>query len=157
MLFPLSTRFPCSGEGVVFQETQGLEISQLLGENLSHLPVLCAGMNLAVPQLREFHFPLCLCLTSVQPTPQWQPQVNRKYIGSSHAWKWPLKAEACSHVLCFLHKTAPNTDVIYWERSKQQKYICTEHRVYECLILIHSGVLGKAGIHAQHAGHSGCK
>lgn len=40
-----------------------------LGKNLSRSLVLCTGLNLAVTQLREFRFPLCLCLTSLHRCP----------------------------------------------------------------------------------------
>lgn len=66
--FQFPARFPCPLKKVVFQE-QSLEISLLLGENLSRLLVLCTGLNLAVTQLREFRFPLCLCLTSLHCCP----------------------------------------------------------------------------------------
>lgn len=95
MLFQLSTRFPCSRERVVFQETQNLEISWLLGENLSHLLVLCTGMNLAVAQLREFRFPLCLLSDkSTLHTSVMAPGESMIYR-SSYAIKCPLKAEVC--------------------------------------------------------------
>lgn len=47
--FPqLSTRFPLPCvKKVLFQEAASLEISLLLGENLSQSLLLCTGMNLA--------------------------------------------------------------------------------------------------------------
>lgn len=53
--------FPALWRKLYFRK-HSLEISRLLGENLSRSLVPCTEMNLAVTQQREFRFPLCLCL-----------------------------------------------------------------------------------------------
>lgn len=131
MLLQLSTKFACSGERVVFQETHSLEISQLLGENPSLLLVFLYRMNVAVTQLREFRFPPCLCRHC-------SPDVSKgpRWIWDISLFLWPPKAGCCNSrpVVRHAYQILLNTDVAcscdLLTTIKKQKYVCIRRFIF---------------------------
>lgn len=88
MLFQFSTRFPCSRERVVFQETQSLEIYRLLGENLSCLLFFVEEWIWQSHNWGSSAIPLFLCPTCLHCSPHLSD--GPRWIQDIFARKWSL-------------------------------------------------------------------
>lgn len=108
MLFQLSTRFPCSLEKVVFQETQSGNIPVAWGKSIT-LACSLYRNEFGSHTTEGVSFP-SLSLSTLQPTPLWWPQVNLRCIGLLVPENVHLRNRR-REVLCLTYETLFNTGV----------------------------------------------